>query len=160
MRTILAIVASLLVVGAALPSEEAFARAGSRVGTGFHAGTGFKGFRGFHRPVTRFRAQVSPVPTFRTFAGPRFHHAPVGAFAGPHARSLAFRHHRVIRGFGLPITTVDGTGFYGSYYDPADYVGYYEPARAATDAPAKTGACRSDAVTTDGGETVVVVVRC
>src|SRR5262245_5533504 len=102
MRTIVAIVASLLVVGAALPSEEAFARAGSRVATGFHAGTGFKGFRGFHRPVTRFRAQVSPVPTFRTFAGPRFHHAPVGAFAGPHARSLAFRHHRVIRGFGLP----------------------------------------------------------
>jgi hypothetical protein len=154
----------LLAVGILLTPFDGFAR--SSAGGGF----GGKGFRGgfaakpFHRPAMHRLGQrhfTAGSPVSRSF----HRGGGAGTFFGSrhafgNARHAGFRHAHIQRGFGIPITWLGGTGFYGSYYDPSDYAGIYDPgsAPAASDAPRE--ACRRQEVVVTDSPNAVVVLRC
>jgi hypothetical protein len=128
------------------------------------------------RPPVRPSAALPngiPRPLARTPQATPVKEAAVHAFRTPLQRQHVF-------GFGLPITVLGGSAFYGTTYDPADdvvpyEVPYFRPAYpdpatvgypGATDTSALPGEprqCRAQVVTvpnTRGGQQSITIVRC
>ncbi|HXW23468.1 MAG TPA: hypothetical protein VEK73_01885 [Xanthobacteraceae bacterium] len=154
----------------AAPAESA-----ARGGAIGHVG----GWRGAG-PLHGLRA---PFPHLRRFPSGPFHLvAPARGL-----RAAAFRHRRTLSAYGyygsvVPVTYGDDGTFYGSYYDPSDWVGslgapFYKdpPGRAAPPAPAAPlserpapvaadrGSCRSETVAVASPGTVepnITITRC
>jgi hypothetical protein len=174
--------AAALVVGAFAPEQSA-ARGGAAVGGvahagGIHAG----GVRPTPRPTHPTRP---PLAHARHVPQVPFHGAPFRHDLRAHAfRAATARHQRALLGcctydsFGYPTTYGDDGMFYGSYYDPSDFVGplrwpaYADPPAApaavagreaqGTDKTVDRGACRSETVAmpSAGGERSVTITRC
>jgi hypothetical protein len=179
--------AAALVVGVFAP-EQLVARGGAAIGPvgGIHAG----GVRPTPRPTHPARSPFmhpphSPFVHARPMPHVPFHGAPFRHDLRAHAfRAAAARQQRallgccVYDGSGYPITYGDDSSFYGSYYDPSDFVARLRwptsgdpPATPAAiagrdvptaDKAVDRGACRSETVAmpSTGGERSVTITRC
>jgi len=109
---------------------------------------------------------------------PHAPHVPLIKDPRPHAFQVPPRRHRQF-GFGLPITVLDGSAFYGTTYDPADDVAPYQtyvqppypnpaivaypPVPDASPLVAEPRQCRAQVQTVPkhgGGRQTITIVRC
>jgi hypothetical protein len=186
-RVAAAACAAAMVFGVFAPENSA-ARGAAAMGPvgGIHAG----GVRPTPRPTHPARSPFvhparSPFVHARPMPHVPFRGAPFRHDFRAHAfRAAAARHQRallgccVYDGSGYPITYGDDSSFYGSYYDPSDFVApwrrsiYADPpatpaAIAGRDVPTADkavdrGACRSETVAmpSTSGERSVTITRC
>jgi hypothetical protein len=176
-----------MVVGVFAPENSA-ARGGAAIGPvgGIHAGGVHPTPRPPHPAPSPFvHPPHSPFVHARPMPHVPFHGAPFRHDLRAHAfRAAAARQQRallgccVYDGSGYPITYGDDSSFYGSYYDPSDFVArlrwptYGDPPAAPVAAAGREaqpvdkavdrGACRSETVAmpSTSGERSVTITRC